>query len=298
MIQLSFLPLWTAPLLLVACATEMFVQPTTHRDLAYSEPRNKLQTLDVFAPIEGRNHPVVIYIHGGGWHSGDKAEVHNKPKALTERGFVLVSLNYRLWTPPWSKGFPGTVTLKHEAQDVAKAIRWVHDHATEFGGDPENLIVIGHSAGAHLSALVCTDDRYLKAEGMSLANIKGCVPIDGDSFDLPMHVKANADKKVAATDRERFGGESLQKELSPASHAARGKSIPLFLILHIADPERPETQEQAERFAETLRAAGVPARAHGATGKDHNTLNNDLGLADDKPTQELFTFLNQVTRRQ
>src|SRR5262249_18419023 len=104
-------------------------EPKVYRWVAYSEPKNKFQILDICASAEGKNHPVVIYIHGGGWHSGDKAEVHNKPKALTDRGFVLASINYRLWTPPWSKSFPGTVTLKHEAQDVAKAIRWVHDHA-------------------------------------------------------------------------------------------------------------------------------------------------------------------------
>lgn len=306
----SSLSMWTMPLLLVAClgaesapraaavtkggdgATQV------HRDLAYSEPRNKLQMLDVYAPAAGRNHPVVIYIHGGGWHSGDKAEVHNKPKALTERGFVVASVNYRLWTPPWSKDFPGTVTLKHEAQDVAKAIRWVHDRARDYGGDPAALIVMGHSAGAHLAALVCTDERYLKAEGLSPANIKGCVPIDGDSYDLPMHMKDNAGKKVEATDRERFGAEDLQKELSPAMHVAKDKSIPPFLILHVVDLALPETRAQAERMAQALRAADVPVKTHGAAGKDHRTLNSDLGLPDDKPTQELFEFLSQVKRRQ
>jgi acetyl esterase/lipase len=272
-------------------------EPKVYRGLAYSEPKNKFQMLDIFAPTEGKNHPVVIYVHGGGWHSGDKAEVHNKPQALTDRGFVLASINYRLWTPPWSKSFPGTVTLKHEAQDVAKAIRWLHDHAGDYGGDPAAMVVMGHSAGAHLSALVCTDERYLKAEGLSLADIKGCVPIDGDSHDLPMHMKANAGKKVAATDRERFGAEELQKELSPVMHVAKGKKIPPFLILHIVDPDHPETQAQAERFAQVLRAAGVPAKTHGAAGKDHSTLNNDLGLADDKPTQEMFEFLSQLSRR-
>jgi acetyl esterase/lipase len=157
---------------------------------------------------------------------------------------------------------------------------------------------MGHSAGAHLSALVCTDERYLKAEGLSLTDIKGCVPIDGDSFDLPMHVKANAEKKVAATDRERFGALDLQKELSPVMHVAKGKSIPPFLILHVVDPDHPETEAQAERFAQALRAAGVQTRTHGAAGKDHNTLNNDLGLPDDKPTRELFEFLSEVKRRQ
>jgi acetyl esterase/lipase len=269
-------------------------EPKVYRGLAYSEPKNPFQMLDLFAPAEGKNHPVVIYVHGGGWHSGDKAEVHNKPKALTERGFVLASINYRLWTPPWSKSFPGTVTLKNEAQDVAKAIRWVHEHARDYGGDPAALIVMGHSAGAHLSALVCTEERYLKAEGLSLANIRGCVPIDGDSYDLPLHMKANAGKKVEATDRERFGDENLQKELSPVLHIAKGKNIPPFLILHIVDADHPETQAQAERFAQALRAAGVWVKTHGAAGKDHSTLNNDLGLPDDKPTQEMFEFLISV----
>ena len=316
MIRSTSLFTWTTPLLLVVGATDLLAQqplndvvpsaavttsadaePKIRRDLAYSETKNKLQMLDIFAPAEGKNHPVVIYIHGGGWHSGDKAEVHNKPKALTDRGFVLATINYRLWTPPWSKSFPGTVTLKQEAQDVAKAIRWVHDHVGDYGGDPATLIVMGHSAGAHLSALVCTDEHYLKAEGLSLADIKGCVPIDGDSFDLPMHVKANAGTRVAATDRERFGGEDLQKELSPVMHIAKGKSIPPFLLLHVVDPAHPETQAQAARFAQTLRAAGVPAKTYGAAGKDHNTLNNDLGLPDDKPTRALFEFLGEVTHR-
>jgi acetyl esterase/lipase len=306
MIRSSSLPRWTTPLLLMACATDLIAQqpgsahaePKVYRGLAYSEPENKFQMLDIFAPAEGKNHPVVIYVHGGGWHSGDKAEVHNKPKALTGRGFVLVSINYRLWTPPWSKDFPGTVTLKNEAQDVAKAIRWVHDHARDYGGDPATLFVIGHSAGAHLSALVCTDERYLKAEGLSLADIKGCVPVDGDSHDLPMHMKANAGKQVEAADRERFGAEGLQKELSPVMHVANGKNIPPFLILHIVDPGHAETQAQAERFAQALRAAGVPVKTHGAAGKDHSTLNNDLGLPDDKPTEEMFEFLSRVSRRQ
>ena len=265
-------------------------EPKIHHGLAYSEPANKLQMLDVFAPAEGKNHPVVIYIHGGGWQSGDKAEVHNKPRALTTRAFVLASINYRLWTPPWSKSFPGTVTIKDEARDVAMAIRWIHDHAKDYGGDPAALIVMGHSAGAHLAALLCTDERYLKAEGLALADIKGCVPIDGDSFDLPMHEKANAGNKVAATDRERFGALESQKELSPVMHVARDKGIPPFLILHVVDPDHPETQAQAARFGQALRAAGVPTRTHGAAGKDHTTLNNDLGLPDDKPTRELLEF--------
>ena len=173
---------FTTSLVGLLLASALFAaEPKVHRDLAYAEPKNEWQTLDVYAPSEGKNHPVVIWIHGGGWHRGDKSEVQKKPQVFVDHGFVFVSINYRL--------FPH-VTIKQIAGDVAKAIRWTHDHAEEYGGDPDAIFVMGHSAGAQLAALVCTDDRYLKAVGLPLSAIKGCVPVDGDSYDVPMQIKA------------------------------------------------------------------------------------------------------------
>src|SRR5262249_14761906 len=130
-------------------------EPKVQRGLAYAEPKNERQTLDVYAPAEGKDLPVVLWIHGGGWRAGDKANVQKKPQAFADKGYVFVSTNYR---------FVPQVTVKEMAGDIAKAIRWVHDHARDYGGDPKAIFVMGHSAGAHLAALVCTDDRYLKAE--------------------------------------------------------------------------------------------------------------------------------------
>ena len=67
---------------------------------------------------------------------------------------------------------------------MTKALAWTHAHAAEYGGDPSRVFVMGHSAGAQLAALVCTDDRYLKAEKLTFAFIKGCVPVDGDTYDV------------------------------------------------------------------------------------------------------------------
>src|SRR5262249_3993797 len=149
--------------------------------LPYAGSKHERQTLDVYAPAEGKHHPVVVWIHGGGWQAGGKKEVHHKPQAFADKGFVLVSSNYRL--------LPGKVTIKQMAGDVARAIRWVHEHARDYGGDPDTLLVMGHSAGAQLAALVCTDDRYLKAEGLPLSIVKGCVPVDGDTYDVAMQIK-------------------------------------------------------------------------------------------------------------
>ena len=95
----------------------------------------------------------MIWVHGGAWQIGDKAQVQAKPKAFNERGYVLVSVNYR---------FHPAVTYKEQAGDIAQAIRWVNDHAREHGGDPGRVFLMGHSAGAHLAALVGTDGRYLE----------------------------------------------------------------------------------------------------------------------------------------
>src|SRR3984893_5190862 len=164
--------LTTSLLALLLAAPVLADEPKVHRGLASSEPKNERQMLDVYAPAEGKNLPVVVWIHGGGWQAGDKSDVQKKPQAFADKGFVFVSINYRLLPD---------VTIKQMAADVAKAIRWTHDHAKDYGGDPDTMIVTGHSAGAQLAALVCTDDSYLKAEKLPLSLVKGCVPVDGDT---------------------------------------------------------------------------------------------------------------------
>jgi arylformamidase len=257
-------------------------EPQVHRDLAYTEPKNERQTLDVYAPPNGKDHPIVFWIHGGGWMQGDKADVQKKPQAFVDKGFVFVSTNYRL--------FPD-VTIKAMAGDVAKAIRWTHDHATEYGGDPDTIFVMGHSAGAQLAALICTDDSLLKAEGLSLSIIKGCVPVDGDTYDVPMQI-ATVEQKRADRYRWKFGDEQSQRGLSPVTHVGKGKYIPPFLMLHVAD--HPETGAQARRLVKVLEEAGVSAKTFPAEGSEHDKLNNGLGLPGDKPTQALFKFVDGV----
>jgi arylformamidase len=276
---LAFLPLvfLAAPLLAD--------DPKVHRGLPYAEPKNERQMLDVYPPTQGKDLAVVVWIHGGGWRRGDRADVHNKPKAFVEKGFVLVSISYR---------FVPNVTVKQIAEDVAKAIRWTHDHAKDYGGDPNRIIVMGHSAGAQLAALVCTDDRYLKAEKLPLSIIKGCVPVDGDTYDVAMQIKT-VEEKRAKSYRMTFGDEESQKDWSSVTHVAKGKNIPPFLILHVAD--HPETKVQSQRLVKVLQDAGISAKAYPAESKNHTTINNDLGLAEDRPTQEMFGFLNAVLKK-
>ena len=130
------------------------------QDIPYVENGHKRHVLDVYTPENrpGKSLPVMFWIHGGGWQAGDKSDVALKPKALTERGFVFVSTNYRLLPE---------VEMDELIGDVARSIGWVHRNIARYGGDGTRIFVGGHSAGAQLAALICIDDRYLKKEGMS-----------------------------------------------------------------------------------------------------------------------------------
>lgn len=260
-------------------------EPKIQRDVPYADSKNPKQLLDIYEPTEAGKHPIVFWIHGGGWQGGTKAEVAEKPRAFTEKGFVLISADYRL--------YPET-TIDHMAGDMAKAIRWTRDHAKEFGGDPDTIFVMGHSAGAQLAALVCIDDRYLKAEGLSPSMIKGCVPVDGDTYDVPVQV-ATVEEKRAKSYRMKFGDEEKQKNLSPITHVAKGKGIPPFLILHVAD--HPETRAQSQKLAKALTDAGVAATAFPGEGKNHTTINADLGKPGDAPSKAMFEFVDGLLKR-
>src|SRR5499426_1440115 len=271
-----------SPLLLaVALLPEAQVQGVK-RNIPYADPAQERQVLDVYSPKKAKNLPVVFWIHGGGWQTGDKSSVQVKPKVFVDKGFVFVSTNYRLLP---------AVDMGTIIRDVAKSIRWVHDHIAEYGGDPKRLFVMGHSAGAQLAAIVCTDDRYLKGEKLSLDIIKGCVPVDGDTFDVPAIIEtAEARWKVHGLPaakfghREKFGNDPAKhRDFSAVTHVTKDKGIPPFLILHVAG--HPDTTAQAQRLGNVLKEAGVPVTVFGAKETTHNKVNADIGLPDDPATK-------------
>ena len=264
------------------------------RDIPYVEKADPRQVLDVYSPPKAKNLPVVFWIHGGGWQAGDKTDVQIKPQVFMDAGFVFVSTNYRLLP---------SVDMATIVRDVALSIHWVHDHIAEYGGDPKNILVMGHSAGAQLAALICTDDRYLKAEGLSLAIIKGCVPVDGDTYDIPAMIETAETRwrvhglPVAKFGhREKFGNDPAKhKDFSAITHVTKDKGIPPFLILHVAG--HPDTTAQALRLGNVLKGAGRVATVFAAKESTHSKINADIGQPDDPATRALFEFLGKVRKR-
>lgn len=268
--------------------------PNVKRNIPYTEPAHERQVLDIHAPPVAAKLPVVFWIHGGGWQTGDKSGVQEKPRVFLEKGFVFVSTNYRL--------LPG-VDMGTLIRDVAKSLGWVHKHIARHGGDPTRLFVMGHSAGAQLAALLCTDDRYLKAEGVPFDALKGCVPVDGDTYDVPAIIETGETRRRAhglpqpkCGHREKFGNDpAAHRDFSAVTHVAKGKGIPPFLILHVSD--HPDNTAQAQRLGAVLKAAGVPVRVFGAKETNHIKINANLGVAGDPATQALFNFVGGALKQ-
>ncbi|MCP4262157.1 MAG: alpha/beta hydrolase [Planctomycetes bacterium] len=266
-------------------------------DIPYVENGHERHVLDIYTPEKpaAKPLPVMFWIHGGGWQAGDKSDVALKSKVLTERDFVFVSTNYRLLPE---------VKMEELISDVARSLGWVYKNIAAYGGDSKRIFVGGHSAGAQLAALICIDDRYLKKEGVSFDVLKGCVPVDGDTYDIPKIIMTAEHRQTlyggrmfTFGHRQKFGNDPEKHvDFSAVTHVAKDKGIPPFLILYF--PGNPDTRAQARRLESVLKAAGIPAKVYGKRDSNHNRLNNDLGKPDDPATQEFYKFLDPLVARQ
>lgn len=262
-------------------------------DIPYVEQGHKRHVLDIYTPQKptAESLPVMFWIHGGGWQVGDKSDVDLKPKAFTERGFVFVSTNYRLLPE---------VQMEELIGDVAQSLGWVHRNIKDYGGDPTRIFVGGHSAGAQLAALICIDDRYLRKEAVSFEALRGCVPVDGDTYDIPKIIMTAefrqalyGGKMFTFGHRQKFGNDPEKHvDFSAVTHVAKGKGIPPFLILYF--PGNPNTRAQAQRLESVLKKAEIPVKAYGKRDSNHSRLNKDLGKAGDPATKELYLFLDPL----
>ena len=278
---------------LSACSYSSVLAQRRVADIPYVENGHERHVLDIYTPEEPGQQPlpVMFWIHGGGWVVGAKSDVALKPKVLTDRGFVFVSTNYRLLPD---------VKMEELIGDIAKSLGWVHKNIAKYGGDPQRIFVGGHSAGAQLAALICIDDRYLQKEGVSFDALKGCIPVDGDTYDIPKIIMTAefsqalyGGKMFTFGHRQKFGNDPEKHiDFSAVTHVAKDKGIPPFLILYF--PGNPNTRAQAQCLESALKDAAVPVKAYGKRDSNHGRLNNDLGKPDDPATQEFYQFLDPL----
>lgn len=242
--------------------------PQAPRAETVSYGSDRLQALD-FWRARGPSAPLTVFVHGGAWRAGDK-EVSSKtwqvPYFLS-KGHAFASVNYRL-VPD--------VGVAQQAEDVARSLKFLVDRADALGVDRKRIILMGHSAGAHLVALVATDGRYLSQVGLQAADIAGVILLDGAGYDVPRQI-AVAGPMMQRSYRMAFGEDRAQQlALSPISHVA-APNAQAFLVLHV---QRPDSADQSRALVDALRAAGTRAEAHGLPGEGrsgHREINVELG---------------------
>jgi arylformamidase len=240
-----------------------------HKDIPYmqSKDADERQKLDLYVPKGAKNYPTLFFIHGGGWTRGSRSGFARIAHTFARNGVAFVSTGYRL-----------SPEVKHPAHidDVAKGFAWTVANIGKYGGDAGAIFVSGHSAGGHLAALVATDDHYLKAEKLSLSNIKGAVPISG------VFVVSPRMQNVFGDDAE------VCKKASPRNHVREG--LPPFLILY-ADSELSGLGKQAEEFAQTLKAHKVEAEIVMGKDRNHGSIMMSMASEDDPATQAVLAFI-------
>lgn len=257
-----------------------------HRDISYdlgspvADPNEN--ALDIYTPDGAAatdSRPVIVYVHGGGWRRGDKSnQTQQKVDLFTGAGYVFISLNYRLSPLDASALDPSRVKFPDHPSDVGEAIGWISQHIGEYGGDPTRLGLIGHSAGAHLIALVSTDPSYLAAYGVEPWQIVGTVPLDSDAF-----VVADRIDELSAGDKDTYynafgtpaenAATGSWDAASPQLHADAGD--PRFLIVTQTNPRR---LDDSRAMASAL---GQDPQGVFAAPYDHEGINAAVGGADD-----------------
>lgn len=251
-----------------------------------------LQTLDLWRPAAARAPaPLVLFVHGGGWKRGDKRNATGAEKVehLLGRGYAVASINYRLIPQ---------ATVEQQAADVAAAIAWVRANAVRLGIDPSRIVLMGHSAGAHLVALIGTDPHYLAAVKLTPDAVRGVIALDGAGYDVPRQIAASGGRFMRTLYTTAFGEDAArQRRLSPTFHAM-APNAPAFLILHV---DRDDGKAQSEALGAALRAAGTPAEVKGFAGeklRGHMEINRRLGDPAYPATAAVDAWLGRIVGRE
>lgn len=242
-----------------------------------------LQRLDFYRSTAPGPRPLILFVHGGAWVGGDKSDSTGEAKIrhYTQTGYQFASANYRLLPE---------VDIEHQADDVAASLAWLLKQSRDLGIDTRRVVLMGHSAGAHLAALVATDPRYLKRYGLTPEAIGGVALLDGAAYDVPSQI-LDAGPLVGFMYQVAFGsGQTRQISLSPANHASENNARD-FLLLHV---ERPDAERQAHRLADALNNVGTRATVAGVPGRGmegHNRINAMLGRSDSAATPIVDAWL-------
>lgn len=247
------------------------------RDIPYytgADAHPTKHKLDLYLPEGHSNFPVVLFVHGGAWRSGDKQALLNIygefGRTLARNGIGAVISNYRL-----------SPAVKHPAQikDVAKAFAWTARNIAHYGGNVDQLYLCGHSAGGHLVSLLATDEIYLKAENISPAAIKGVIPISGVYL---VEGESPLFDTIFGTD------STMRRNASPLRHVR--EHLPPFLVIYAA-ADFHFLDEMAIGFVKALQEKQDEAKLLEIKDRNHITIMGRIWRQDDEALQAVLGFI-------
>lgn len=250
--------------------------PVVVETLGYGEDARQVARLFTRAR---RGAPLIVYLHGGGWTEGNPvAGQLGQHDHFTARGYAWATIGYR---------FVPSVTLEKQLTDVARGIARLRRVRRI---DRDRIIVVGHSSGGHLAAMIGTDPRWLAAAGVPFDAVKAVVLLDPAAIDpVPLLARGVRDRHF----RPAFGDDpARQRDLSPLAHAA-APNAPAWAMLH--DVNNPGSGYQSQQLARDLVQAGAaPVIVEGVTETTHLRLNDDIGKPGDRATALIDGFLARI----
>jgi len=240
-------------------------------------PATEKNKLDLYLPQDMKGVPVIVSFYGGGLTAGDKKGQAFVGQRFASAGMATAVANYRL-----------SPDVQHpvHVQDAAAAFAWVKQHIAEYGGNPDQMFVIGHSAGAYLAALLATDGRYLGAHKLSLRDIRGVVPVSGFYWVERKGVAPDRDKRIWGSD------EKAWIDASPAHHLSA--QIPAMLLLY-TDGDDEWRRTQNVEAADALKGAGNRrVEIAEINGRTHNTIWSRLNEERDEVSDRIVQFVRKM----
>lgn len=238
---------------------------------------NDWDKLDLYLPEGKRDVPVIVWIHGGALTQDDKNLEVATGKRFAAAGIATAAVNYRL-----------SPAVSHPAhvQDAAASFAWVKRHIAEYGGDPNNVFLVGHSAGAYLAQLLVTDEKYLRAHNLSARDVRGVVPISAFFWVEKEGVAPDRPKTVWGTDAK------VWVDASPAHHL-RG-NLPPTLIIY-ADRDEPWRRQQNVDMAAALKAAdSALVDLVQIADRTHMGIWHRMGEAGDPTSERVIAFVRSA----
>ncbi len=289
-------PLVFAALIFMSCSKndeteEVIVTKNLKETIPYkaiSGVDQNLLSLDFYYTSDtATKKPIVVYVHGGAWSIGDKAsKINDKVTLFQSQNYIFISVNYRLSPFPYDADNASRIKFPDHNSDVADAIKWIYTNSSAYGGDKNNIVLLGHSAGAHLVSLTGTNHSFLTNVKVPINAIKGVATIDTEGYDITIQI----DGSLKTIYQNAFDADPLQLiAASPIKNIKSSTSYPKYFIASRGSAAR---LDFAKEFADALKNNGVSVTEVNGNPYTHEGINTAIGTTDETIiTTPLLNFM-------